>query len=137
MALPVLEVHQMGHTNEATIWSGVLTLFSDGHPALAIIVLTCSIVVPLLKIGGMLVVATRFTILSQRHRAITYRAIDWLGRWGMVDVLLVALLVAAVKLGDWVDVHAGPGALAFAGVVALSMLASATFDPRAIWEETA
>ena len=53
----------------------------------------------------------------------------------MIDVLLVAVLVAAVKLGDWMDVHAGPGAAAFGAVVVLSMLASALFDPAAIWEE--
>lgn len=135
MTLPVLRVGAMGHTNESTIWSGVVSLFNDGHAVLALIVFVCSMVIPLLKIGGMFAVCAGRRFLSTHHRAWTYRAIDWIGKWGMVDVLLVAVLVAAVKLGDWMDVHAGPGALAFAAVVLLSLLSSAAFDPGAIWEE--
>jgi paraquat-inducible protein A len=52
----------------------------------------------------------------------------------MIDVLLVAILVAAVKLGDWASVAPGPGIIAFGGVVILSLLSSITFDPRAIWD---
>ena len=73
--------------------------------------------------------------LHKHHRASTYRVVEWIGRWGMLDVLLVALLVAAVKLGSWVEVHPGPGVAAFGGVVIFSLLASAAFDPQAIWEE--
>ena len=61
--------------------------------------------------------------------------IEFIGRWGMVDVLLVAVLVAVVKLGDLVEVTPGPGVVVFGGVVILSLIASAMFDPHAIWEE--
>lgn len=136
MALPVLSIQKLGHASESTIWSGVVQLFADGHLVIAAIVFLCSIVIPLGKILGI------FTLcfpalrgrLSPRHQAITYQTIDFLGRWGMIDVLLVAILVAAVKLGDWIDVSAGPGIIAFAGVVILSLLSSLTFDPRAIWD---
>lgn len=137
MWLPVLSVEQMGESNSSTIWSGVVALWADGHPGLALLVLTCSIVIPIAKIGGVFILCAGGAALRKRHQAVAYRAIDLLGKWGMIDVLLVAFLVALVKLGDLVDVEAGAGAVAFAAVVVLSMLASASFDPAAIWEEDA
>lgn len=137
MALPVISLQKLGHTHESTIWSGVVKLFADGHLVIAAIVFLCSIVIPLGKILGIFTLcfpALRGRI-SPRHQAFTYRTIDFLGRWGMIDVLLVAILVAAVKLGDWIDVTAGPGIIAFAGVVVLSLLSSLFFDPRAIWDQ--
>lgn len=144
MSLPILEIHRLGIHREATIWSGAVQLMADHQIFVGLIVFLCSIVIPLLKIGGMFAVcvggARTFAgepILRPHHRFLTYRLIEVLGRWGMVDVLLVAILVAAVKLGNWVEVHPGPGALAFSGVVLLSMLSSAVFDPAAIWDEPA
>jgi paraquat-inducible protein A len=63
-----------------------------------------------------------------------YRAIEAAGRWGMIDVLLVAVTIAAVKLGDLVVVTPGPGVVAFGACVVLSLAASAVFNPHAIWE---
>jgi paraquat-inducible protein A len=135
MLLPVIEISKMGHTQNATILKGVVELMREGEWLVGLIVLVCSVVAPLAKIGGMFLVCVGGGISSQSQRQHVFRAIEWIGRWGMIDVLLVAVLVAAVKLGSWADVHAGPGALAFAGVVLLSLLASACFDPRAIWQE--
>ena len=72
--------------------------------------------------------------MAHHHRALTYRLVEWTGRWGMLDVLLVAILVAALKLGDVMDVTPGPAAAAFAVCVVLSLLATALFDPRSVWE---
>ncbi|MCC6908818.1 MAG: paraquat-inducible protein A [Phycisphaerales bacterium] len=135
MLLPVIEIEQMGHTHGATIWSGVVDLLAEGSILVAVIVLLCSIVIPLAKILATFLICSGEMFLHGRHRAMTYRMLEWIGRWGMVDVLLVALLVAVVKLGSWLRVHPGPGAAAFAGVVVLSLLASAVFDPEAIWQE--
>lgn len=135
MTLPVLRIERLGHTNTATIWSGAVQLITGRQVAVGVLVFVCSVVVPLAKILGMFLLCTGDAVLGRRHRSATYRAIDWVSRWGMLDVLLVAILVAAVKLGDWIDVAPGPGIAAFAAVVVLSLLASATFDPRAIWEE--
>ena len=143
MALPIIQIQRMGHTHSATIWTGVVELMADGQLAIAIIVLLCSIIIPVLKIGGIFALCIarrggaadgRAGLFHPRHRAATYHAIEFLGRWGMIDVLLVAVLVAAVKLGNWASVAAGPGALAFAAVVILSLLASATCNPLSIWE---
>ena len=73
-------------------------------------------------------------LLPSRQRALTYRLVEFLGRWGMLDVVLIAVLVAAVKLGDLVEVRPGPGLAVFASVVVLSLLASASFDPHGLWE---
>lgn len=137
MVLPVLEIERLGHRSAATIWSGALELLREGSVAVGVIVLVCSIIIPAFKLIGILLLCTRLEWFERRHRAATYHAVEWLGRWGMVDVLLVAVLVAAVKLGSWVQVSPGPGAAAFAAVVVLSMLASAVFDPAQIWEEHA
>ncbi len=134
MMLPVMEVEQLGHVHSATIWSGVIALINEGQVAIGVIVLVCSVVIPLLKLLGLFALTAGNLVLSRRRRALTYRLVEWTGRWGMVDVLLVALLVAIVKLGDWVDVHPGPGAIAFSAVVVLSLLASASFDRTVIWE---
>jgi paraquat-inducible protein A len=137
MVLPVLEIERLGHRSAATIWSGALELLREGSVAVGVIVLVCSIIIPAFKLIGILLLCTRLEWFERRHRAATYHAVEWLGRWGMVDVLLVAVLVAAVKLGSWVQVSPGPGSAAFAAVVVLSMLASAVFDPAQIWEEHA
>jgi paraquat-inducible protein A len=135
MLLPVIEIEQMGHMQSTTIWSGVVSLLSGGQWVVGVIVLVCSVVAPVLKLVAMFALSAGDILLHRKHRAATYRLVEWIGRWGMVDVLLVALLVAAVKLGDWVEVHPGPGVIAFAGVVILSLMASAVFDPHAIWED--
>ncbi len=133
--LPVININEMGHSSTSTIWSAMVSLFSAGQLLVAVVVLIGSVIAPLGKLGAMLVLSMGDLVLHRRRQAITYRAVEWLGRWGMLDVLLVATLVAVVKLGDWVDVHPGPGVLAFTAVVILSMLASAAFDPKAIWQE--
>ncbi|MGE4198901.1 MAG: paraquat-inducible protein A [Phycisphaerales bacterium] len=142
MILPVLEVERMGHTRSATIWSGVVELLTHGQILVGVVVLGCSIIIPALKIAGIVWLSGILRAdwnrswrieVGPRGRSNILRAIEWIGRWGMVDVLLVAILIAAVKLGSVLQIHPGPGIAAFAGVVVLSMLASAFFDPQAIW----
>ena len=72
-------------------------------------------------------------------RALTqlYRVTDYIGRWSMVDVFVVAILVGVVQLGSVMTINAGEGAFAFAGVVVLTMLAAHSFDPRLIWDAAA
>ncbi len=72
-------------------------------------------------------------MLRREHRAITYRIVEFTGRWGMLDVLLVAVLIAALKIGDIVEVTAGPAALTFTLCVVLSLLSTAAFDPHGLW----
>ena len=74
-------------------------------------------------------------LTHRRHRAWTYHVVEWTGRWSMMDVLLIALLVTLVKLGELVSFHLGPAVVAFVLCVVMSMIASIMFDPHAIWEE--
>jgi uncharacterized paraquat-inducible protein A len=134
VTLPVVTLTELGHTSETTIWAGMVGLLAGGQLAVGLVVLFCSIVAPLLKLGAIFALSAGEAFLPTTHRARTYRLVEFLGRWGMLDVVLIALLVAAVKLGDLVAMTPGPGIVAFASVVVLSLLASAFFDPHAIWE---
>jgi paraquat-inducible protein A len=134
MGLPIMTLTRMGHEHETTVWSGMVSLLAEGQMAVGLVVLFCSVVAPVVKLGAILALSAGELVLPRRHRGPTYRLVEFLGRWGMLDVVLIALLVASVKLGDVVRVHAGPGIAAFAGVVVLSLLASAAFDPQTIWD---
>ena len=135
ISLPVMQLRKLGHVREVTVWSGAVELLSSGQLAVGLLVFTCSILVPLVKLGGILLLGLEAPWRGREHqRARTHKVIDWMGRWGMLDVLLVAVLVAAIKLGNWADISAGPGVVAFASVVVLSLMASAVFDPRALEE---
>lgn len=129
---PVMTIERLGHESAASIWHGTITLLAEGHLAVGIAVLCFSIVAPVAKLSAIFAL-TAGVSMRAHHRAATYRFVEWVGRWGMVDVLLVAVLVAMVKLGDLVEVTPGIGVVAFGGVVMLSMLASAAFDPHQIW----
>jgi paraquat-inducible protein A len=134
---PMLTVRQLGNAQTSSIIDGVIALLADGEIIVGVIVLFCSIIFPLGKLAGLLVMSAIGRRLARSHRAFTYRVIEFTGRWGMLDVLAVAVLVAALKLGNVMDVTPGPAALAFTICVVLSLLATATFDPHMIWEEAA
>ena len=134
VSLPFIRIEKFGHAHEASILEGVTTLLSRGHLFVGLIVLLCSVVFPVLKLTALLVLSAGGLTLGHRHQALTYRMVQWTGRWGMLDVLLVAILVAVLKLGDMVEVSVGPAALAFTLCVTLSLLAAASFDPHSLWE---
>jgi paraquat-inducible protein A len=102
----------------------------------AAIVFTASVLVPLFKflaLGFLLVTAQRGTEAWRRERTLLYRIVEFVGRWSMVDVFVVALLVALVDMGALATIEAGTGITAFAATVIATMVASASFDPRLIW----
>jgi len=132
--LPILEVRQLGQHYQSSLLRGTLELISRGNLLVGGVVLLCSIIFPLLKIV-LLIELSLLSLLHQRHQAFTYRAMEHLGKWSMMDVMLLALLVMLVKLGNLVTFHFGPAAIAFVLCVALSMLASISFDSHAIWED--
>ena len=134
---PILRMDYYGTYRENTVWSGCVQLFQDGQWFVAIIVFLASIVVPLLKLIGLfsLVVTTQYGLSRhQRFRTAIHRSIKVIGPWAMLDVFLLAILVSLVKLGRIATVIPGPGLLAFASVVVLTILASESFDSKQIWE---
>jgi paraquat-inducible protein A len=110
-----------------------LELFRSGNLLVGTIILVFSIVFPLAKIIA-LIELSWLGALRQRHQAWTYRWMEQIGKWSMMDVMLLALLVMMIKLSDLVQFHFGPAVIAFALCVAMSMIAAICFDPHAIWE---
>jgi paraquat-inducible protein A len=135
--LPVMHTRTVLGEEDDTILSGVVVLLHTGSWPLALLVFFASIVVPLLKLFslGLLVwMSARRAAGHQLARARLYRVVEFVGRWSMLDIYVVTLLVALVRMGKLASVSAGPGAMAFAAVVVLTMLAAQSFDPRSIWD---
>lgn len=135
--LPILTLELYGARSDNTVWDGVTSFYDDGDYVLAIIVLMASIVVPLIKLLGLLLIAISTGCGMkrwQRLRTNLFHAIDKIGRWAMLDVFVLSIWVALAKLGTLGSVTPGPGLLPFGGVVILTLLASASFDPRLIWQ---
>ena len=137
ITLPILRSEQMGYTTDTSVIGGTQALFADGDYMIGAVVFLCSIVFPLFKLLGLLVLSGGGWFLQRRHKALTYKLIHWTGRWGMLDVLVVAVVVAAVKLGSSLEVTTGPGAFAFTICVVLSLIATGLFDSHRLWEQEA
>ncbi len=135
MLLPFLRIERLGQSYASSLIGGVGTLFTKGHLLVGTIVLAFSIVLPVLKLSALLVLSQQRWQLAHHNRAVVYRMVEHLGRWGMLDVLLVAVMVAFVKLGGLVQFSAGTGLVLFSAFVLLSLCASAAFDPYALWDE--
>jgi paraquat-inducible protein A len=133
---PILAMSMYGTYTEATVWDGVVQLMSHGEYFIGVVVFLASIVVPLLKLLGLffLVITVKWGYGRRlRGRTRIYKFIDYIGPWAMLDVFLVAILVALVKMGDIGKMIPGPGLIAFTAVVVLTILASQSFDPKLIW----
>ena len=133
---PILSMSLYGSYSENTVWDGVVSLMQHDEYFVAAIVFLASIVIPLLKLLGLtFLVASVKWGKGRRLRARTkiFQFIDAVGPWAMLDVFLLAVLVALVKLGDLARVIPGPGLVAFTCVVVLTMLASQSFDSKMIW----
>lgn len=134
---PIMVTTSLGDSQASTIFKGVLLFFKSGDWPIAIIILTASIIVPVGKMLALLwlcyVVKQPASTLSPLTRVRLYRITEFIGRWSMVDVFVVAILVALIRNGSIMSVEPGAGALSFTVVVVLTMLAAIMFDPRAIW----
>ena len=135
--LPVMQTESIFGSQRDTIMSGVVFLWRSGSWPLAIIVFVASIMVPLLKMLALLTVLIAVHRGVRVHRADLarlYRLLEVIGRWSMLDVYVVAILVTLVQLQLVATVTPGSGAAAFGAVVVLTMLATMSFDPRLIWD---
>ena len=137
--LPVLQVESAMHgTQQSTIVGGVVQFWKAGDCPVALIIFIASVMIPILKILSIVVLCLGART-GRSPGALTrlYRVTDYVGRWSMVDVFVVAILVGVVQLGSVMTINAGEGALAFAGVVLLTIFAAHSFDPRLIWDAAA
>jgi paraquat-inducible protein A len=132
-----MSVTSLGRSQSDTIFSGVSFMLDHGMWPLAVVIFTASIFVPLLKLlslGFLLVSVQLRSAWRPRERTRLYRVVEAIGRWSMVDVYVVTILVALVRLGNLASVQAELGAVFFCAVVVLTMLAAMSFDPRLIWD---
>lgn len=137
--LPIMQTGSLFGSQRDTILSGVLYLWSSDSWALALLVFFASIIVPIAKL-----VALTYLLFSvqqksphnPQRRTKLYHLLKFIGRWSMLDIYVVTLLVALVQLQSLASIQAAPGAVAFGAVVVITMFASMTFDPRMIWDST-
>ena len=134
---PVMTVVSFGSGEPDTIISGVRHLIASGMWPLALLVFFASITVPVLKLTSLVVLLITTQRRSQwrlRERTFLYRVVEGIGRWSMIDIFMLSILVALVRLGSIASIEPGPGAFAFAAVVIITMIAAMTFDPRLMWD---
>jgi len=137
--LPITITYQFGNDLKSTIIGGVILLWEHGSYPIAAVIFIASIIVPSAKMIALFwlcwsVSANRIQRLQER--TVMYRVTEFIGRWSMVDVFVVTILVALVHLGGIISFAPGAGALAFAGVVICTMFSAMSFDPRLIWDVT-
>jgi paraquat-inducible protein A len=135
----IMTITSLGKPEPSTILSGVVYLVHHGMWPLALIVFIASVFVPLMKLAilvFLLASVHRRSSWRPVERTRLYRLTEAIGRWSMVDIYVVTILVALVKLGNLATIEAGPAAVFFGGVVVLTMLAAESFDPRLIWDRS-
>jgi paraquat-inducible protein A len=134
LLFPFMTMEINGIKTSSTIWQGIVTLSHSGSYFVAGIVLLASIVIPILKLS----ILFYLSLTQNKHARIKlalYRFVENIGRWSMLDIFLLAVMVAIIKISPWALVYPEQGSFLFALVVVFTMLASASFDPRLMWKE--
>ena len=135
--LPMTRVTTLGSVQADTILSGVIYFIDSGSWPIALVIFVASVFVPLMKLAilvYLLISVQRGSTRRRLERTRLYRLTELVGRWSMVDIYVVTILVALVHLGALANIEAGPAALFFGAVVIITMVAAMTFDPRLIWD---
>ncbi len=135
--LPVMDTQTIIDDESDTIISGVLVLLHSGSWPIAMLVFVASIVVPLLKILALAVLiysAWRRLPNGRMQRSQLYRAVEFIGKWSMLDIYAISLLATLVQVQSFASIIVGWGAWAFGAVVVLTLLATHTFDERLLWD---
>lgn len=134
---PIMLTDQLGSTEPSTIMGGVILLIKLGSAPVAAVIFIFSVMVPSGKLMAMFYLvwtAHKGSNVSPQQRSLMYRITEFVGKWSMVDVFVVAILVALVHLGGLLVIRPGIAALAFAGVVIVTMVAAESFDSRLMWD---
>ncbi|MEC4681928.1 MAG: paraquat-inducible protein A [Nitrospirota bacterium] len=135
--LPVMTVISFGKGEADTILSGVEALIHAGMWPIALLVFFASIIVPVTKLLSLTYLLLSVHYKSQwrpRERTVLYRITEVIGRWSMIDIFMISILIALVKLEAVATIEPGMGAISFAAVVIITMFAAMGFDPRFIWD---
>jgi len=135
--MPITIVVSLGHAQSDTIMSGVIYFIKSGMWPIALVIFVASVFVPLLKLiilTFLLISVQRKSSWRRKDRTRLYRITEVVGRWSMVDIFVVTILVALVKLGGLASIQAQSGAVYFCAVVVITLFAAMSFDPRLIWD---
>ena len=135
---PILRMNLHGAYSESTVWDGVVSLFRNDQRLVAIVVFLASILIPLCKLISLFLLVVTAKLKSARwrdERTRLFRLMGVIGPWAMLDVFLLAVLVALVKLEQLATVLPGTGLVAFTAMVVLTILATLSFDPALIWND--
>ena len=134
---PIMHTDSLGGSEPSTIMGGVVLLIKLGSVPVAAVIFIFSVIVPSAKLMAMFYLVwsvQRGRNVSPRQRSIMYRITEFVGKWSMVDVFVVAILVALIQITGILVIRPGNAALAFGGTVILTMLAAESFDPRLMWD---
>jgi len=132
-----MQVEFLGVPENSTILDGIMYFFKDGSYLIGLIILTASVFVPVFKIIGLIILLLTAQTSNTgflRSKTMLYRFITFIGRWSMLDIFVIALLVVLVDFGFLTSIHAAPAATYFCIVVTSTMLAAKTFDARLLWD---
>lgn len=132
--LPIVEIEKLGHHHKSSLIGGIGELFRAGEWGIGVIIFLFSVLFPAIKLLILLDLSF-MQFLKSKQRSLAHRWMEWVGRWSMLDVLLLAILVMWIKLQGVVSFQFGPAIIAFTLCVAFSLLAAMVLDPRALWEE--
>ncbi len=136
--LPIMITDQLGQPTESTIIGGVVLLIDMGSITIAAVIFFASVMIPLGKLAMMYYLCWsvhKAPSATIRQRTVLYRITEFIGKWSMIDVFVVAILVGLINLSNILVIRPGAAATAFAGVVIFSMLAAESFDPRLMWDQ--
>lgn len=135
--MTIMNVSYFGQDDPSTIMGGVIVLLQFGSYAVAFVVFVASVVVPLFKMIGILMIllsVKNAISITDKQRIRMFRFIEFIGRWSMLDIFVISILAALVNLSGLAVITAGPAATAFGAVVVLTMLAANAFDTRLLWD---
>lgn len=134
---PMLRTSQLGKTTDSTIVGGVFDLIHHGSIGIAAIVFFASVVIPVgkfLAIAYLAISVQRKSLMNQHNRHKLYEVVEFVGRWSMIDVFVVAILSALVQFDTLASINPGIAAFSFAISVVFTMLSAQSFDARLIWD---
>ena len=135
--MTIMNVTYFGRDDPSTIIGGVIILLQIGSYSVAFVVFVASIIVPLFKMIGILMIllSLKYRLnMTDRQRIRMFRFIEFIGRWSMLDIFVISILAALVNISGVAVITAGHAATAFGTVVVLTMLAANTFDTRLLWD---
>lgn len=135
--LPIMRVDFLGSSEYSTIMDGILYFFDVEEYGIGLIIFIASVLVPLFKMVGLSIILLSIQFKWKkglRHKTAMFRFIEFVGRWSMLDIFVIALMATLVEFGNFTATYAAPAASYFAAVVVCTMLAAHTFDSRLLWD---